>query len=229
MKEKTIIVFAPHPDDETWGCGGTIAKKVSQGYEVLIVVMTDGRHAFFSILGIDSDPTPEELKEIRKEELKRSVKILGVPERNIIFLDFEDGTLEKNKNKVEEKVMEVLKKNPPTEIYFPYKRDFHPDHRVTNHMVKSSIKKLGLSPLQFQYSITHKYSRIGPIIDKLLNLFLHNMVRINVTNFLHIKKAAVKEFKSEMDIISTKQERPLVADIKKYIRKYEVFFTERRK
>jgi len=71
MKKK-IVVFAPHPDDETWGCGGTIAKKLREGYEILIVVMTDGRYAFKKVLGIDSDPTPEELKEIKKRRNKKS-------------------------------------------------------------------------------------------------------------------------------------------------------------
>ena len=65
MKKKTVIVFAPHPDDETWGCGGSIAKKISEGFEVIVVILTDGRYAFSEIFGINSDPTPEELKEIR--------------------------------------------------------------------------------------------------------------------------------------------------------------------
>ena len=74
MKEK-IIVFAPHPDDETLGCGGTIAKRIVEGYEVIIVIMTDGRHSYLEMLGIDKDPTPNELKEIRKEEVKRATRI----------------------------------------------------------------------------------------------------------------------------------------------------------
>ena len=49
--------FAPHPDDETWGCGGTVAKKISEGYEVLIMVLTDGRYAFQKMLGIESKTT----------------------------------------------------------------------------------------------------------------------------------------------------------------------------
>lgn len=39
---KRIIVFAPHPDHETLGCAGTIAKRLNEGYEVLLVVLTDG-------------------------------------------------------------------------------------------------------------------------------------------------------------------------------------------
>ena len=56
--EHNVIIFSPHPDDETLGCGGTIAKKVKEGYQVKIVFMTDGRNAFSKILKINSCPSP---------------------------------------------------------------------------------------------------------------------------------------------------------------------------
>ena len=39
---KTVLVIAAHPDDEALGCGGTIAKYVSQGHKVHLVFMADG-------------------------------------------------------------------------------------------------------------------------------------------------------------------------------------------
>ncbi len=224
---KKIIVFAPHPDDETLGCGGTIAKRISEGYEVLVVVMTDGRYAFLNVLDIDSDPTPEELKEIRKEEVKRATEILGVPEENLIFLDFVDGTLETNEEKAEEKVAEILSKNRPVEVYFPYKNDGHPDHRAACRIVKNSIRKSGISTLIYQYSITHKYARIGPIVNVVFNLFNQRMVRVDVSKFLLIKKAALKEFKSELTAISSRQHKPIINGVKKFLNNEETFHTEK--
>ena len=52
LMKKRIIVFAPHPDDETFGCGGVMAKRNSERYNVNIVVLTDGRHAYSTVLGI---------------------------------------------------------------------------------------------------------------------------------------------------------------------------------
>lgn len=217
-------MFAPHPDDETWGCGGTIAKRISEGYEVSIVVMTDGRYAFLTMLGIDSDPTPEELKEIRKEEVKRATGILGVPEKNLIFLNFVDGTLENNTEKAEEKVTEILSKNHPVEVYSPCKKDAHPDHRAAYRIVRNSIRKLGISAVTYQYSIGQKYSRIGPIIDALLNLLKHNMVRVDISKFLSLKETAAKEFKSELATISSKQQNPIADDVKKFLKSKETFY-----
>jgi len=227
---KTIIVFAPHPDDETFGCGGTIAKRVREGYEVLVVVLTDGRYAFLEELGIDSDPTPEELKEIRKEELKRVVKILGVREENLFFLDFEDGTLDKNEEKAEEKVMEILSKNSPVEVYFPYEKDCHPDHCATNRIVRNSIKELGLPTRMYKYSILRRYARVGPLIDALLNLFRRNMIRVDISEFLSLKVEAANELESMVSITSSNQIKPVLCArvVKKLLKREETFFIDKK-
>lgn len=224
---KKIIVFAPHPDDETLGCGGTIAKRISEGYDVLIVVMTDGRYAFLNGFGIDSNPTPEELKEIRKEEVKRATRILGVPEEDLVFLDFVDGTLENNEKKAEEKIAEILSKNRPVEVYFPYKRDGHPDHQATYRIVRNSIRKSGVSALTYQYSITHKYARVGAIVDVFLNFLRLNMVRVDVSKFLLLKEAAAKEFESELTAVSSRQHKPIINGLKKFLNSEEVFYIEK--
>jgi len=224
-----VIVFAPHPDDETFGCGGTIAKRIAEGYEVLIVVMTDGRYAFLKLLNIDSDPTPEELKEIRKEEVKRAAKILGVPEENLIFLDFEDGKLQDNIKEAERKVFEILRAHHPIEVYLPYKNDVHPDHQTAYTIVKNAIAKLGLLTRQYQYSVFQKYARLGPIIDKILSGLRHNMIRIDISAFIPKKEAAIKEYKSELTIISKRQKNPLLKekDIKNSLKKEELFYIDR--
>ena len=138
---KRIVVFSPHPDDETLGCGGTILKKIHEGYEVTLVVLTDGRHALSALFGINSNPTPEEMMQIRKNELINVAKILGVPRENLLHLSFEDGTVEQNKQEIAQIVLEILSKSEPQEIYFPYEQDFHRDHQLTSQIVKSCVRK----------------------------------------------------------------------------------------
>lgn len=217
-------MFAPHPDDETLGCGGTIAKKIAEGNEVIIVVITDGRHAFSEMLGITSDPSPEELKCIRKDEVTMATKILGVPKKNLYFLDFEDGTLERHEREAEEKIVEVLKKYSPVEVYFPFIKDCHPDHRATNRIVNRCMQDLGLTAMKYQYSIALKYTRIGPLIEKLLNLVKKNMLKVDISEFLSVKEKAVKEFKSEVSIISSKQKKPIEEKIDRYLKNEETFY-----
>jgi LmbE family N-acetylglucosaminyl deacetylase len=224
MKQKQMIVFAPHPDDETYGCGGIIAKKISHSYEVLVVVLTDGRHAFTKILGIYTDPTPEELKAMRRQETIRSVKILGVPEENVTFLDFEDGTLEQNEESVQKRVTEFLRGKNPTEVYIPYEKDYHPDHRATNRVVRRVLNELGISAVTYQYSIVHKYGRIGPVIDAIINVVKRNKIYIDVSNFLSLKEKAIHEIKSEVSIISPQQKKALLSDPRILLKEKEAFF-----
>jgi len=221
---KQTVVFAPHPDDETLGCGGTIIKKIKEGYNVVIVVMTDGKDAFLKVLGIDSDPTPKELKQIRRKEVLRATEILGVPKTNLLFLDFEDGKLRKQKEETEQKIMEILKKYNPEEVYFPSDKDYNTDHQVTSQTVQDSIRKIGLTTKAYKYSITQKYARIGPLKDRFLNLFKRIIIHVDISMFLLQKEAAIKEYKSQLTLISSKQDRPVLIDIKRFLKKTETFY-----
>jgi LmbE family N-acetylglucosaminyl deacetylase len=226
LGDKKIIVFAPHPDDETYGCGGTIAKKLHEGYEVIVVVMTDGRYAFSEVLGITTDPTPEELKIIREEEVKRSTRILGLPENSIIFLDFEDGTLGANGGKAEEEVMRIMNTHKPVEVYFTYRKDSHPDHQATYRIVKTCVEKSAFKPTQYQYSILHKYARVGKLMDRVLYHFKLRVVKNDVSEFVHLKEKALQEFKSETSLISKQQQKPMVTKTDVHARNEETFYVE---
>lgn len=227
--KKNILVFAPHPDDETFGCGGIIAKRNSEGYHVAVIVLTDGRHAFSKVLGINSDPAPEELRQIRKEETIKAVEALGVSNDNLLFLDFEDGTLGEHKKEVEEKISVILKNFPPVEVYFPYINDFNIDHQVTNRIVNQCLQKSGLAPFKFQYSIMHKYTRIGLILEKLLDFLMRRTVEVDISQFVDLKKKAVTEFKSQISIISEKQKRPVISSsrIERFLANEEKFYVDR--
>ncbi len=224
----TTIVFTPHPDDETLGCGGTIAKRVSEGYEVRIVVMTDGRHAFSRALKMKANPSPEELKLIRIEEMMRAAEILGVTEDKVTLLNIEDGTLEENSKEAEKRVTQIMNETRPTDVFIPYEKDHHADHRATNRIVRSSIKKLGLSVTKYQYSVYQKYSRLRPILDRFFRFFRRNLVEVDISDFLSVKKKAMKQFKSEITIISTHQKRPVLArsTVKRHLKSTEMFYVD---
>lgn len=70
---RSILVFVPHPDDETIGCGGLIAKAIEAGITVDVVLVTDG--------GASHSVTPTlsrtELARMRRAELSAALAILG--------------------------------------------------------------------------------------------------------------------------------------------------------
>jgi LmbE family N-acetylglucosaminyl deacetylase len=178
--DEKVIVFSPHFDDAVIGCGGTIVKKISEGFEVLIVVMVDSTYS---------------------NNVKRAAKILGVPIKNLIFLHFRDRMLKSNEREARLKIIEILKKNPPVETYITYYKDAHPDHRATNRIVNNAIKELGLQIPRYQYSILQTCARIGPILNLFLDRFKHSVIYIDISKYLHLKAEALKTLKSEPFII----------------------------
>lgn len=222
--EKTAIVFAPHPDDETFGCGGTIARKLSEGFEVFVVLMTDGRHAYSKVFGIEKDPTPDELMRIRMIEVENAMGILGLRKENLIFLGFEDGTLKKEEEEVVQMVTRILTSHLPVEVYYTYEKDQHPDHRAAGRIVENSVKGTGFPIKQYGYSIWPRKGPFGRLMTTRSTLMRDNGSGIEISEFLSLKEMAIKAYKSQISIMYRWQKRPVVIDYKRFLRNKETFF-----
>lgn len=226
-----VVVFAPHPDDEVLGCGGTIAKRSSQGYDISVVFMTDGRNCLKEI-GVSSEPSPLELREIRRKEAERATKILGIPQECLTFLEIEDGTLHKNRRSVEDEVTRILK-NFPADIYYPQEREFNIDHRATSHLVRDMIRRVNCHPSEHQYMIAWPYPlnlipRVHPqrLQDRIIySVTGRNIVHADITSFLYLKENALHEYRSQLNILSQKQKRPALKGsfLRRFLKNEESF------
>ncbi len=83
---QTIAIFAPHPDDAELACGGTIRKRLKLHRETHIVHLTDGRNSHLLKFGIKQNPSPFEIKELRKQEVIEAEQILGNRPEAVHFL-----------------------------------------------------------------------------------------------------------------------------------------------
>src|SRR5688500_7275309 len=88
---RSALVIAPHPDDETLGCGATILRKVAAGTKVTVLVVTDGRHSHRS----PSLP-PERLAALREVEMAEAVARLGLAPADLRWGGLIDGTVADN-------------------------------------------------------------------------------------------------------------------------------------
>jgi LmbE family N-acetylglucosaminyl deacetylase len=98
LPEGSLMIIAPHPDDETLATGGIIAEAVRDGREVRVVFVTLGDAFIWSPLHslggyLHDGKGYRELGEIRMQEALEATRILGVPDGNVIFLGFPDGGL----------------------------------------------------------------------------------------------------------------------------------------
>ena len=83
LGDQRILILAPHADDETYGCAGTIAKAKAAGAEVYVVVFTVGDLEHYD--GRDQPVTAA----TRSEEFGAVMKLLEVDDFEILFRDAE--------------------------------------------------------------------------------------------------------------------------------------------
>jgi LmbE family N-acetylglucosaminyl deacetylase len=82
----SCLVLAPHPDDESLGCGGLIAACCDAGRAPLVVVLTDGAASHRS-----AEYPPPRLTSVRESEVRRATEILGLPPDRLRMMHASDG------------------------------------------------------------------------------------------------------------------------------------------
>jgi len=127
MKKRILLLLA-HPDDETFGPGGTIAKYADEGADVYLATATRGE------VGMLGDPPVTDrahLGEVRAGELHSAASTLGV--RKVSFLGFVDGQLASvPRERIVEKAVEQIRWTRPHVLigFGPEGVSRHPDHMV---------------------------------------------------------------------------------------------------
>jgi len=141
------IVFAPHQDDETLGCGGTLVRKCAMGSPVSVVFMTDGSASHPQFMAA------EKLAATRAGEALAATLTLGVAERQVRFLGAPDGALRDQGRTVIPALIDILTERRPAQVFIPYARDRLPDHVATHDFVVTAIRRAGLSVTIFEYPV----------------------------------------------------------------------------
>ncbi len=119
---QTVLVLAPHADDETLGCGGTIARLASEGSDVVVAVLT-GHGA------VHPHPIYDQSVFDRvRDEAKRAHACLGV--RETIYRELPAAQLpEVPMHELNRVVHEVFAEVEPQTVFVPFPFDLHEDHR----------------------------------------------------------------------------------------------------
>lgn len=135
----SCIVLAAHPDDETIGCGATIARKRAAGTDVAVVVATDGRYSTRSYR-----MSERELAAIRIDESRRAADVLGVDESDVVVLPHDDLSLVVSMETLVGELEEVVARHGvPDEILVTSARDGHPDHVALNEAARQLRRVVG--------------------------------------------------------------------------------------
>jgi len=220
---RSILIIAPHPDDETLGCGGVFAKRAAEGCDVAVVVVTDGRHLFrLSRWKIERDPTPRETSDMRKNETRRAVDILGARSETIRFLDIEDGTLARHIDAVSATIADVIRDVAPEAIYVTSEHEEHTDHVAACAVVRSAMATTQSPATLYRYVIALRSGLTAASIDE-------PSVAVDVAAHMDTKRRAVRQFASHLTIVGTGQTEPFFKDADAWVRPTETFFVDRRR
>ena len=124
-KNKKILFFSPHPDDDVMSSGALIYTLVKNKNKITCIYFT------FSPKGVARNiPIKEKIK-IRKGEAKKACKVLG---SKPLFLGFDSRNFKYNKENVK-KIINLLRKKKPDIIFIPPKNDVHPTHKKVSKIV----------------------------------------------------------------------------------------------
>lgn len=180
-----VLVFAPHPDDEILGVGGTMAKRAAAGDEVYVCVVTKGCAPLFD----------EAHVERVGRECREADRLAGAKET--LFLDFPAVMLETiPRYEFNGKIAEVISKIKPDEVYIPHRGDMQLDHQM---VVDAAM--VALRP-KYAHTVCRIYayetlSETGWNIPNTVNEFTPNVYE-DISDFLDIKIKAMENFKSQL-------------------------------
>lgn len=134
---KLMCVLA-HPDDESLGMGGTLAKYSSEGVETYLVTATRGERGRFGAAG--ESPGPEIVGRVREAELLAAAKELGL--REVRFLDYTDGELDRvDPGEAIGRIVAHLRRVRPDVVvtFGPEGAYGHPDHIAISQFATAAV------------------------------------------------------------------------------------------
>ena len=182
---RKVLVIAPHPDDETIGCGGTILSHKFKGDKVYQLIMTrmTQKHGWSNKKIIE-----------RKKEIKKVSKLYKFS--NIYQLNFPACTLDTIPlENLIKSTFQIIKKINPEIIYMPYHLDVHTDHQITAKVIQACIKWFRAPSIKKVLM----YETISETDFNFLSLdnFKPNTF-VNISNFIKTKNKILSIYKSEI-------------------------------
>ena len=235
----SAIVFSPHFDDESLGCGGTILRKRHAGADVRIVFMTDGSKSHKDFVA------ERDLIAMRSREGIAAAAALGVAQEDVARLGFEETRLTEHFPAAVEAATEILKRWQPSEVFVPYRREPLADHVATYEIVLAALRRIGREVTVYEYPIWcwqvwpwtpaeyRSPRRLRRIVKHILRsglqLVCECRVRVRIREVLQEKREALQKHVSQMAKPNTEPRWPILPEVSggefldRFFQDHEVF------
>ncbi len=183
---KNILVIAPHPDDETLGCGGTLLRHVSEGDKVFwLIGTTISLKKGFCLERVES--RQKEIKNVCEDYKFTSYR----------QLDFNTTELDQvPRNELIQEISKYVNEVQPHTIYIPYRNDIHSDHAQIFDASVACTKS-------FRYPFVKKVCVYETLSETEFGMRLDDSgfkpnMWVNITDYLDRKIEIMKIFESEL-------------------------------
>jgi LmbE family N-acetylglucosaminyl deacetylase len=136
------LVLAPHPDDESLGCGGMIASACALGLPPAVIILTDGAASHPD----SHDYPPNRLREVREAEAVRATAMLGLASENLHFLHQPDTKLPGAGpafDDLTERIAAIGRRHECGFVAGPWAGDPHCDHEAAARLASEVAAKTG--------------------------------------------------------------------------------------
>jgi LmbE family N-acetylglucosaminyl deacetylase/glycosyltransferase involved in cell wall biosynthesis len=171
---KRVLVLAPHPDDEVFGCGGAIMRHVDAGDALQVVVVSDGEYR------VDASQQLA-YSQLRQTESRQAAKIMGcdapsfwgIPDRSVAYGEYLIG-----------RITDAIDAFGADLVYAPSVFEMHPDHRAVGMAALESVRRNATRPHLAMYEVGIPMPRVNTLLD--------------ISNLVDRKQSAMRCFVSQL-------------------------------
>jgi LmbE family N-acetylglucosaminyl deacetylase len=187
----TCLILAPHPDDESLGCGGLIAACVAAGRSPLVVILTDGAGSHPNSKAFP----PARLRACRAQEVRNAVGILGLGEDRLVFLDQPDAAAPVDGpgfDGVVATLLALIGTEPGcSAVVAPWRYDPHCDHEAAALLGSAVASAAGVK------HIAYPVWGWTLAADAMIPETVFDGFRLDIGRFLITKRAAIQAHQSQ--------------------------------
>jgi LmbE family N-acetylglucosaminyl deacetylase len=183
---RSCLILAPHPDDETLGCGALIMRKIDAGVAVHVIVISDGATW-------PPHRPPAENIAVRDAELRKSCEILGLPARDLTHLSFPETRLDTVGEPLLDAISDAVTTHGPEDVFVTSEADPHADHEALGLATRRALAGRGARLLAYpiwQWTRPRSWTRTLAAASP--------AVAVSTDGYVTRKTAAMAVFHSQM-------------------------------
>jgi len=139
-----ILVLAPHPDDESLGCGGLIAEACAQGMPPIVAILTDGRGSHPNSRLFSTD----RLIDLRSSEALSATAALGLPSNRLVFLGYKDTSAPSDGPAID-RLVDLMATHRCRTLVAAWRHDPHCDHEAAALLAAAVCQRNGARHISY--------------------------------------------------------------------------------